>query len=82
MKKKLLFVLCLLLLASGLYAQPKAPDADYIKANYQKYEYQIPMRDGRKLFTSVYVPKDQSKKYPFMMDSTCIQRGALWYRAL
>lgn len=70
MKKNLLFVLCLLLFASGLYAQPKAPDADYIKANYQKYEYQIPMRDGKKLFTSVYVPKDQSKKYPFMMDRT------------
>ncbi len=28
------------------------------------------MRDGKKLFTSVYVPKDQSKKYPFMMDRT------------
>src|ERR1700755_617241 len=48
-----------------------APDADYVKANYTKYEYQIPMRDGKKLFTSVYVPKDQSKKYPFMMDRTC-----------
>jgi putative CocE/NonD family hydrolase len=48
-----------------------APDAQYIKDNYQKYEYQIPMRDGKKLFTSVYVPKDQSKKYPIMMDRTC-----------
>ena len=28
------------------------------------------MRDGKKLFTSVYVPKDQSKKYPFLMDRT------------
>ncbi len=46
------------------------PDAAYVKDNYTKYEYEIPMRDGIKLFTSVYVPKDQSKKYPIMMDRT------------
>jgi len=46
------------------------PDAAYIKDNYQKFEYQIPMRDGKKLFTSVYVPKNHSKKYPIMMDRT------------
>lgn len=51
-------------------AQNQNPDAAYVKENYQKYEYQIPMRDGKKLFTSVYVPKNQSKKYPFMMDRT------------
>ena len=32
--------------------------ATWIKANYTKYEYLVPMRDGAKLFTSVYVPKD------------------------
>ena len=46
------------------------PDSAYIRDNYTKYEYQIPMRDGKKLFTSVYVPKDMSKKYPIMMDRT------------
>jgi predicted acyl esterase len=70
--KKMLFAICLMLLAVSSFAQqPQAPDAGYIKANYTKYEYQIPMRDGKKLFTSVYVPKDQSKKYPIMMDRTC-----------
>ena len=44
--------------------------ADYIKSNYDKFEYQVPMRDGVKLFTSVYVPKDKSKKYPIMFDRT------------
>src|SRR3954471_14608864 len=69
--KKLLFAnLLLIITVMGVYAQSPAPDAEYIKANYQKYEYQIPMRDGKKLFTSVYVPKDQSKKYPIMMDRT------------
>jgi uncharacterized protein len=53
-------------------SQPAAtePPPFNIKANYTKYEYLIPMRDGVKLFTSVYVPKDQSKPYPFLMERT------------
>jgi hypothetical protein len=43
---------------------------EYVKANYTKYEYRIPMRDGVKLFTSVYVPKDDSKTYPIVMQRT------------
>ena len=35
-----------------------------------KYEYRIPMRDGVQLFTSVYVPKDQGRKYPIMLQRT------------
>jgi len=65
-----LLAFCFLLLAFCSKAQPNNPDADYIKANYIKHEYQVPMRDGVKLFTSVYVPKDQTKKYPIMMDRT------------
>ena len=38
-----------------------------IKANYTKHEFLIPMRDGVKLFTSVYTPKDTSEPWPFMM---------------
>jgi len=69
---KKLFVCILSLISEGVYAQGfTAPDAQYIKDNYIKHEYQIPMRDGKKLFTSIYVPKDQTKKYPFMMDRTC-----------
>src|SRR5438445_7838672 len=40
------------------------------KANYTKYEYRIPMRDGKRLFTAVYVPKDQGQTYPFLMTRT------------
>src|SRR5471030_1133902 len=42
----------------------------FVKTNYIKHEYLVPMRDGIKLMTEVYVPKDQSKKYPFLMDRT------------
>ncbi len=48
---------------------PKPPKFD-VKAHYTKYEYPIPMRDGKKLFTAVYVPKDASHPYPFLMDRT------------
>jgi uncharacterized protein len=41
-----------------------------IKEQYTKYEYQIPMRDGKKLFTSVYVPKNPGWKFPFLMTRT------------
>jgi len=69
--KKILSILLLCLFFWRASAQIITnPDTAYVKENYQKYEYQIPMRDGKKLFTSVYVPKDQSKKYPFMMDRT------------
>jgi uncharacterized protein len=54
------------------YAQPKpeAAPAFNVKENYTKYEYRIPMRDGKRLFTSVYVPKDQAKSYPMLMVRT------------
>jgi putative CocE/NonD family hydrolase len=42
----------------------------YIRANYTKFEYKIPARDGVKLFTSVYVPKDTSRSYPIMLTRT------------
>ncbi len=48
----------------------QTPAEDYVKAHYTKYEYRIPMRDGVRLFTSVYVPKDMSITYPIMMDRT------------
>jgi uncharacterized protein len=50
--------------------KPEAPEEDYVKAHYTKYEYRIPMRDGVHLFTAVYVPKDSSQSYPFVMDRT------------
>jgi putative CocE/NonD family hydrolase len=58
------------------FAQAPAPNkaaqelADFVKANYTKYEYQVPMRDAKRLFTSVYVPKDASEKWPIMLNRT------------
>jgi len=57
----------LLLASTAILA---AQGLEYIKANYTKYEYRIAMRDGVKLFTSVYLPKDTSQPWPIMFDRT------------
>jgi len=48
----------------------QTPSAEYVKANYTKYEHRIPMRDGKRLFTAIYVPKDAKKTYPFLLSRT------------
>ncbi|MFB3855151.1 MAG: CocE/NonD family hydrolase [Vicinamibacterales bacterium] len=45
-------------------------DRSYIRNHYTKYEHLVPMRDGVRLFTSVYVPKDKSKTYPIILRRT------------
>ena len=61
-------LMCVLSLISA--APTSAQDSTYIREHYIKYEYQIPMRDGVKLFTAVYVPKDKSKSYPIILKRT------------
>jgi len=72
-------LLMAVLLAAGtgwmpcVQAQPStAPQAFELKAQYTKYEYRVPMRDGQRLFTVVYVPKgvQEGKSYPFLMTRT------------
>jgi hypothetical protein len=44
---------------------------DYVRSHYTKYEFRIPMRDGKRMFTAVYVPKDAAGgPYPFLMNRT------------
>ena len=65
-------ILFTLLAIAPLLAQtrPDTPPEFDAKAHYTKYEYRIPMRDGTRLFTAVYVPKDTSHSYPFLIDRT------------
>ena len=53
-----------------LAAQDATQDAGRVKERYTKYEYQIPMRDGARLYAAVYVPKDTSQRYPFLLTRT------------
>jgi len=62
----------------GAQAPAKPPNeerderAESIRSRYTKYEYRIPMRDGVRLFTSVYVPNDAAagKRYPILLTRT------------
>ena len=58
-----------LLLSFSLAAQNN-DDASYVKDNYFKKEVYITMRDGAKLFTAIYSPKDSSVTYPILMERT------------
>jgi putative CocE/NonD family hydrolase len=51
-------------------AQEPTQLENYIRLHYIKSEHMIPMRDGVKLFTSVFVPRDNTRTYPFMMKRT------------
>lgn len=64
---KSIFKTLLLLCALSLQAQVDSKEA------YTKKEVYITMRDGVKLFTAIYTPKDCSKdkKYPILMQRTC-----------
>lgn len=63
-----------LLLSIPVQAQeePANPRADYIRSHYTKFEYQVPMRDGTRLYTIAYVPNDASpeNRYPVLMMRT------------
>ena len=72
----LLLIGCIAVATTAVSGQtPDAPQESFVKSHYTKYEYRIPMRDGKKLFTAVYVPKASAfpaepGPYPFMMDRT------------
>ena len=70
---QLLLLAVVVTLSNPLLAQvPGVNRADslYIRGNYVKTEVMVPMRDGVKLFTSIYVPKNTSQQYPIMFDRT------------
>jgi putative CocE/NonD family hydrolase len=64
---KFLLKTLILLLSLNMFSQ------EDIKSSYDKKEVYIPMRDGVKLYTAIYTPKDiaKDKKYPMLMQRTC-----------
>jgi putative CocE/NonD family hydrolase len=81
--KKLFVSICLVLFLAilplmafcnevSLENQAQQPEEYDVKANYTKAEYMVPMRDGVKLYTAVYTPKDASptNKYPIFLYRT------------
>lgn len=66
----ILFLISRPLTPARTSAQNPAQNADAVRANYTKHEFLIPMRDGLRLFTAVYTPKDTSRPYPFLLTRT------------
>jgi putative CocE/NonD family hydrolase len=69
MRKFLLIHLCLFLFIAG-WSQTDQQDSAWIRDHYSKVEQYIPMRDGKKLFTAIYIPQDNSEKHPILMVRT------------
>lgn len=71
----LLLIFCTL----AAFAGAQNADSLFLHQNYYKREVMIPMRDGVQLFTSIYLPKDQTRQYPIMLRRTpysCAPYGA------
>ncbi len=68
--RKILSSLFLILFITSVQAQITDQDSAWIKENFTKTEQYIPMRDGIKLFTAIYEPKDKSEKHPILMNRT------------
>jgi hypothetical protein len=67
MMKYFFFFIYLLL---PLLSRSQDADSLWIRENYNKMEVNIPMRDGVKLFTSIYQPKDSTEKHPILITRT------------
>lgn len=62
--------------AAMAVAQNNERDSVYMRQHYDKVEYFIPMRDGTKLYTLLYIPKDTRKQYPILLNRTCYNASA------
>jgi putative CocE/NonD family hydrolase len=67
--RKFILVLITSFSVFGLSAQ-NSQDSAWIRDNYYKIERYIPMRDGVKLFTSIYIPKDSTETHPILFRRT------------
>ena len=75
MKKFILLMASLVplfLWAQGKSGEKAQPDSVELRLRqiYDKREVMIPMRDGVRLFTAIYEPKDRSRKHPILMMRT------------
>ncbi|WP_121665487.1 CocE/NonD family hydrolase [Mesonia aquimarina] len=67
--KNLLFLLSFLIFSTNSGFSQTEKDYD-VSQHYTKQEVDIEMRDGVKLHTTIYSPKDTSQAYPILMQRT------------
>ena len=66
--KRLIIIISFVFFSLCSFAQNQ--DSIWFVTHFEKAEQYITMRDGIKLFTSLYIPKDKSVKHPFLMIRT------------
>src|SRR5437868_5939655 len=70
MKKRIFLSLFIIHISLVACAQSPQKDSTWIANHYSKLERMISMRDGIKLFTAIYIPKDESEKHPILLMRT------------
>lgn len=66
--KRCVFLFFFILVSFDIFSQNT--DSAWFANNYYKIERQIPMRDGIRLFTAIYIPKDKTERHAFLMTRT------------
>jgi putative CocE/NonD family hydrolase len=70
MKHRFLYLLFFLFPLLSDAQNAAMPDTGWVRKNYQKTEQFIEMRDGVKLYTAIYTPRDNNEKYAVLMQRT------------
>jgi len=61
------FTVCLFVAVSLLVTRSPMRAAEDVKARYAKSEHMVPMRDGVRLMTIVYAPKQTDQEYAILL---------------
>lgn len=69
-KSNLLIVAAIFIILMAVSASAYSQSMDALKKKYDKQEVYITMRDGVRLFTSIYTPKSKSGTYPMLLNRT------------
>ena len=71
--KKIVSLLLALMCGTMVWAQDgerKEINALWLRAHYSKAEYMVAMRDGTKLYTALYTPKNKKAEHPVLVNFT------------
>lgn len=62
--------------AYALASRSQQAQRPNMRETYRPVEFMVPMRDGTKLYTIVWIPKDKPGKHPILMERTCYGAGS------
>jgi putative CocE/NonD family hydrolase len=60
-------ILFIIILLTGITANAQQQDSTWLRDHYTKTEQYIPMRDGVRLYTAIYSPRDTGRPHPILL---------------